>query len=105
MEPLLRAKFKVNLHSLVSESKYIRIQEQKTSKTDVRQSLHQHRTKNVREELRVTNLAYAYCRGIPYSKVESKTKSPLTGSMIHRIKLKLKRKDVESIDIKKWLKT
>jgi len=104
MQHLLKQKFRINIKSLTYESKAIRKEEKKTKGLD-RQELYLHRTVNLREESRITLLAYGFCKSLPYKKIETTTKNPLTPEMIHRIFLKLKRKnlDISKEDVKMWL--
>ena len=60
---------RVNLISLVAESKAIR-KEEKRAGIIYRDMLHEHRVKTVRDEIRATGLALAMIRGRKYSDVE-----------------------------------
>lgn len=62
---------KIKLKSLMAESKIIRKEESRTRDPELRESMHRHRTMDLRAETRATHLAYAMLRGHPYSKVES----------------------------------
>ena len=106
MNELIKQKFKVNLHSLVAESKYLRQQENKFNhKPVIRQSLHSHRVNDVREELRITNIAYGFCKGLEYNKIEPKTNKPLTPEQVYKIWKKISRKglDLDRKEVKMWL--
>ena len=108
MEPILRSKFKTNLFSLAAESRYIRKQEKKFPKGSYeRRQLQEHRVVNVRQETRVTQLAYAFAKKMPYKQVEPKTHQPIDEYLINKILNKLRRKGVYTIsndDILQWLK-
>jgi hypothetical protein len=62
---------KVKIKSLAAEAKIIRLEETR-SKGSQRQSLYFHRIYDVRQEARLSQLAYAFLRGREYSQVESK---------------------------------
>ena len=105
MDNLIRSKFLVNIKSLTCESKFIRKEEKKHKEDWKRDSLRNHRVISVRQESRITNLAYAFALGKTYKQVESKVNNPLTSEAAHRIFLKLKRKGltVDKEDVKIWL--
>lgn len=81
---------KIKVVSLAAEARLIRAEERKrkdrNSKgewTGVRFSLHQHRTREVRQAARHAQLAYAFLRGIPYARVEPLPAPPAV-ARIHR---------------------
>lgn len=77
---------KIKIKSLAEEARIIRKEERKVLSyartTDIPapkeihyrtyESLHRHRTYDVRTEARATHLAYAFLRGVPYASVEAK---------------------------------
>lgn len=65
-----RVYLKVKIKSLAAEAKIIRHAEQKHS--SLRAGLADHRRGVVRDEARLTLLAYGFLRGTPYLKIESK---------------------------------
>ncbi len=71
-----RAELKVKIKSLAAEAKIIRLEETR-SKGNQRQSLYFHRIYDVRQEARLSQLAYAFLRGREYSQVESKNSKPV----------------------------
>jgi len=83
------ARLKVNIKSLAAESKIIRKSESKIRNTYIRGDLNFHRRGPLREESRYSQLAYACVRGIPYSKVESKTQKTVDWNRVQRKVLKL----------------
>lgn len=68
-----RTYLKVKIKSLAEEAKIIRFEERKNKV--MRRGLEYHRKTVVRSEARNTLIAYAFIRGIPYSRVESKAKT------------------------------
>lgn len=62
-KPHHRSFLKVKIKSLAEEAKIIRHEERKSFNPAQRNSLHQHRTWDVRRESRAALLAYAYLRG------------------------------------------
>lgn len=70
-----RTYLKVKLKSLAAEAKIIRAEEKKAKKykdQELLSGLELHRKDVVRSAARHTLLAYAFIRGVPYKKVESK---------------------------------
>lgn len=70
-----KTKLKVKIKSLAEEARIIRQEEYKVHPSSpqwVRSSIRSHRIIVVREEARSSLLAYAFIRGIPYSRIESK---------------------------------
>lgn len=63
---------KVKIKSLSAESKIIRLEEKRARSTTLREGLYLHRVKDVRNESRAAQLAYAYLRGVPLKVVEPK---------------------------------
>ena len=108
MDNLIRSKFLVNIKSLISESRFIRKEEEKHKIAWKRDSLRNHRIMNVRKESRITNLAYCFALGKTYSEIESKVVNNLTPEDARKICQKLLRKGffkVTTDDIKLWLIT
>ena len=68
-----RAELRVKIKSLATEAHIIRAEERKAV-GDRRQSLHLHRTIDVRREARHALLAYAFLRHMPYRRVEVTTR-------------------------------
>jgi len=66
---------RVNIKSLANESKIIRKETKKCKDSIIKGVLNFHRVETVRKESRITQLAYAAIRGIPYSKIEPNPKS------------------------------
>lgn len=60
---------KVKIKSLSEESRIIR-KEELRSRGDLRNSLRLHRVNDVRKECRATLIAYAFLRGISYTRTE-----------------------------------
>jgi hypothetical protein len=63
---------KVKIKSLADEARTIRAEEKKASGR-VRQELHEHRVKDVRQETRAALVAYGYIRGRTYRQIEPRT--------------------------------
>jgi hypothetical protein len=70
VEPLL-IELKIKIKSLAEESRIIRKEERKCKFLSRRESLKAHRTGVVRNEQRLSLLAYAFLKGRPFSSVES----------------------------------
>jgi hypothetical protein len=67
---------KIKVVSMAAEQRLIRAEERRFKKrglgaSPVRQGLYDHRTKDIRPELRAANLAYGFVRGTPYRKMEA----------------------------------
>lgn len=77
-------KLRVNIKSLTAEAKIIR-KEELRSGLEYRYFLHLHRIGRLREEARITHLALAYVRDIPYSKVEKTNKLINVTKLIDKI--------------------
>lgn len=69
-------KLRVNLKSLIGESRIIRFEERRAGEI-YRGSLHRHRVIELREEIRITGLALAFVRKKPYSVVEVAHSKPI----------------------------
>jgi len=68
---------KVKIKSLAAEARVIRLEERRCGRDDAaRCSLHEHRVGIVRNEQRLSLLAYAFLRGRPLSAVEAKSFAP-----------------------------
>lgn len=86
MDRLLRSKFRVKIRSLAEEARIIRHEERKhDGQSSDRGCLRHHRITVVRSEQRATLLAYAWCRRIPYSVVESVNSSAPDMKSVQRI--------------------
>lgn len=66
---------RVNVKSLAHESRIIRQEERRTRDRFARNGLAQHRRLRVRLEARAAQLALAAVRGVPYLRVEPKTRT------------------------------
>lgn len=80
MKPLYLIKAKINVKSLACEARIIRREERRIKgpgHIDTHNELHLHRTRNLREEARATQLAYAYLRGVPLELVEVNGSKPV----------------------------
>lgn len=103
--PFLRVKIK----SLAAEAKIIRREEVKfkpqVSENGIYESLHNHRTYDVRNEARSAQLAYGLLRGIEYSRIESKCYEPPNEIRIRDnvARFGLVSKDVALKQVKDWL--
>lgn len=99
-------KLRVNLKSLVAESRAIRFEEQRAGFV-YRDELREHRTKSLREELRYTGLALSFIRKRKYSQVE---KDGSRGIDVIRLRKKIDGKghfgNVESLmsEIGAWIR-
>lgn len=94
-------KLRVNIKSLVAESKLIR-QEQSRCGEVYRNMLSAHRRGTVREEARITHLALAFVRGRTYKSVEAKCQvAPDASRIFKKVKQHIYR--TELTDIKAWL--
>lgn len=76
---------KVKIKSLAAEAKIIRREEQKTQDNIVRGSLYSHRVGIVRDEARLSQLAYAFLRNRTYKSIEPKSKKFISVSKLSRI--------------------
>lgn len=63
---------KVKIKSLAAEARIIRLEELRSTGV-IQRSLHFHRTYDVRNEARWSQLAYAFLRGRDYAQVEAKS--------------------------------
>lgn len=103
--PFLRVKIK----SLAAEAKIIRREEAKyrpqVSENGIYESLHNHRTYDVRNEARSAQLAYGLLRGIEYSRIESKCYDPPNESRIRDnvVRFGIVTKDAALKRVKDWL--
>lgn len=70
----LIATLRVNIKNLADESRNIRKEFRKHTDESIRNSLHLHRTIDVRKEARICQLALAAVKGVPYSRVEKWTR-------------------------------
>ena len=100
-EVLAIHQLRVNLKSLVAESRIIRHEERRCGPAYV-VSLRDHRRRVLREELRYTNLALAYVRGRSYRSVEQKAAVAPDSIKLAR-KLARKGIDVSEIKIREWI--
>lgn len=77
-KPFRQRHLKVKIKSLSAESKIIRLEEQRCfGNATLLNSLHRHRTCDVREHTRVNFIAYAYLRGRTLQSIEGDTSVPL----------------------------
>ncbi len=101
-------KFRVNLKSLVAESRAIR-QEEKRCGPIYRTELYLHRVMHLREEIRHTFLAYAFIRGRAYRQVEQTNRPDNrgidVGSIVSKINKKMPASDLKQLRdvIVKWI--
>ena len=65
---------RINVKSLASEARHIRTEVKRAKDSRCTQRLHQHRTNRLKPEARLAHLALAYCKGVPYKRVEPSTK-------------------------------
>lgn len=103
-EALIR-KLRINVKSLAAEARFNRIEKHKASKGWIKWDLDHHRTGPLRHEARITQLAYAFVRGVPYRVVENKVKDPSELEYVRqRVKQKLQRFgfSVTDSETKKW---
>jgi hypothetical protein len=66
----LIANLRINIKNLADESRNIKKEFRKHTDESIRNSLHLHRVIDVRKEARITQLALAAVRGVPYSILE-----------------------------------
>lgn len=64
-------KLRINIKSLAAEARFNRLEKHRASCGSIKQQLDQHRTGPLRQEARVSQLAYAFLRGVPYRVVEN----------------------------------
>ena len=89
-----KTKLKIKLKHIGTEPAIIRLEEKKALKHrnySAHKSFYLHRTNNVRDEARATNLAYGYIRGKTYAEVEHNT--PLKSLGHHNSKISIYRRD------------
>lgn len=91
---------KVKIKSLAYESKCIRLEERRMpGAARMRVELWQHRTIDVRNEQRLSLLAYAFLRGCTYGQCEQSCKVPLTPADWNRVISMIKRfGDIGNLD-------
>ena len=85
MHPIVRSKFKVKIRSLAAEAGIIRQEESKAGTDSHRGILTAHRTGIVRSEARHTQLAYAFLRDVPLTKVEKVGSKEFSAGAVERI--------------------
>lgn len=95
---------RVNVKSLAAEAKIIR-EEEKRCGFQYFESLHLHRTGQLRTESRVAQLALAYLRGRSYVSIQGPMDGRLVKTLAFKIAQKLNRKGVEvsQIQIESWI--
>lgn len=69
-------KLRINIKSLAAEARFNRLEKHRASTGSIKQQLDLHRTGPLRQEARVSQLAYAFLRGVPYRVVESSVRDP-----------------------------
>lgn len=71
----LIATLRINIKNLADESRNIKKEFRKHTDENIRNSLHLHRTIDVRKEARICQLALAAVKGVPYQALERNAKS------------------------------
>jgi hypothetical protein len=64
-------KLRINIKSLAAEARFNRLEKHRASHGSIKQQLDLHRTGPLRQEARVSQLAYAFLRDVPYRVVEN----------------------------------
>ena len=103
-ESVLR-KLRINIKSLAAEARFNRMEKKKASQGWIKMELDRHRTGPLRFEARVSQLAYAFVRGVPYQVVENKVKdADVYGYLQARVEKKLQRMGFycDQNNLKEW---
>ena len=100
---LSRAKFRVKIRSLAEEARIIRHEEKKAERGPDQAALWSHRTIDLRNESRSSQLAYAFSRGVPFAVVERGTRMADT-KRIAAIVRSLTGCETLPHDIENWMK-
>lgn len=102
----MTAKLRVKIKSLAAEARIIREEARRQKDKDIKNVLSDHRRGVVRSEARYAQLAYAYCRQVPYKVVEPTTREE-NKVEIHRLIKQVQRMDYrqKDDDIEKWFKS
>jgi len=115
-----KVQLKVKIKSLAEEARIIRKEERKAVKKRdflLREVLYQHRVYDVRQEARLSQLAYGFLRGRSYSEIEQKTTKPVDWKRVRQLVEKFGRvwdqkesyarsrdkKKQELIELEKWI--
>lgn len=80
----MRAYLRVKVKSLAAEATIIRREERRAS-GDLRVGLHQHRVNEVRSEARSSQLALAFLRGVPVTRLEGTALSYPNWSRVQKL--------------------